>query len=240
MPGFNLREVNGIRDRLATLRELDPKLRTFGADRHRHQLAPPIDASRLAEIEAGFGAALPDGYRAFVSQLGDGGAGPYWGLHPLATGIERLFDMFDQDTLLAADFPFDEDVDFGALVGMPADWKEHIRRLKEEPAYGQAWDELKDRYHVPANYAGTLPICDFGCGESYFMVVRGAQAGWIWVNAIDNGSGLFSLRIDFLEFYSRWLDDSLARARAGDFRARSVGWSSLEYGDNPRYRRPSP
>jgi hypothetical protein len=83
--------IDGIRDRLAMVRELDPKLRIFGADRHRYQLAPPIDAARLAEVGARFGVALPDGYRAFVTELGDGGAGPYWGLHPLATGVEGLF-----------------------------------------------------------------------------------------------------------------------------------------------------
>jgi hypothetical protein len=130
--------------------------------------------------------------------------------------------MFDQDAVLAADFPFDDDVDFDMLVRRPAD--------------DVAWNELKDRFYVPANYAGTLPICDFGCGEYYFMVVRGAHPGQIWVNGVDSGTGLFSLRVNFLEFYARWLHDALARARAGDFAPRNAYCGSLEYGDNPRYR----
>jgi hypothetical protein len=214
-------DIARIRAGLATLRELDPDLRRFGAKSHRYQLAAPLDDDDLTEVERRYGARLPDGCRAFVTELGDGGAGPYWGLHSVAAGVGRLFDMFEDEPVLDADFPFDEDVDFARLVQPPKD--------------DAAWDALQDRYFVPATYAGTLPISDFGCGESYLLVVRGARAGEVWVDGLSNGSGFFSLRVGFLDFYTRWLDDAIASARAGDFGARNRRWASLEYGDNPLF-----
>ncbi|HEY3807451.1 MAG TPA: SMI1/KNR4 family protein [Kofleriaceae bacterium] len=67
------------RERLATLREAiaaaakaDPALRRFGASRHRYVLEPPITDEAVLAV-------LPDDLRAFASELGGGGAGPYYG-----------------------------------------------------------------------------------------------------------------------------------------------------------------
>jgi hypothetical protein len=68
-----------IRDRIQLLAAIDPEVQIFGANRHRHTLAPPIDDDGIAALEAQFGA-LPDEYRAFLRTIAAGGAGPYYGL----------------------------------------------------------------------------------------------------------------------------------------------------------------
>lgn len=72
-----------IRLALAELAAADPRHKRFGAAAHRYRLRPPLSEARLAELEAGAGVHLPADYRDFLLELGDGGAGPYFGLAPL-------------------------------------------------------------------------------------------------------------------------------------------------------------
>lgn len=72
-----------VGEAVASLGRKDPGLRRFGAAAHRYQLAPPLAAERLAQLERAANVRLPDDYRDFVLTLGDGGAGPYYGLWPL-------------------------------------------------------------------------------------------------------------------------------------------------------------
>jgi hypothetical protein len=77
-------------DFTATLVELidalaksDPRCARFGAATHRWQRRPALAEARVAELERAAGVRLPDDYRAYVTTVGDGGAGPYHGVLPL-------------------------------------------------------------------------------------------------------------------------------------------------------------
>ena len=61
----------------------------FGVDAHKLLLNPPLTPAQLKQIETQHGLYLPDDYRAFLLHLGDGGAGPYYGITPLAQAIEN-------------------------------------------------------------------------------------------------------------------------------------------------------
>lgn len=71
-------------EKLGTLRGLDRGCTVFGASMHRYELRPPVTEKRLASIERKLGVTLPPGLRAFYLTLGDGGAGPDYGLMPAA------------------------------------------------------------------------------------------------------------------------------------------------------------
>jgi hypothetical protein len=75
--------VATMRDAVAALAAADPSLRRFGAARHRYELAPPLAAATLAEVERRLGAELPDDVRDFAADFAGGGAGPYYGLVPI-------------------------------------------------------------------------------------------------------------------------------------------------------------
>jgi hypothetical protein len=66
-----------VREALARLAASDRPLRRFGARAHRYELAPP------AELDAR-DVPLPDDMRAFVADIGSGGAGPAYGWIPIA------------------------------------------------------------------------------------------------------------------------------------------------------------
>lgn len=72
-----------LREAIAEQAAADPRHKRFGAAAHRYQLRAPIAEARLVEIEAAAGVQLPPDYRDFLLELGDGGAGPYYGLCPL-------------------------------------------------------------------------------------------------------------------------------------------------------------
>lgn len=70
--------------KLETLRALDRGCTTFGATTHRYVLRPRLATHALAAIEAELGVQLPPGLRTFYLTVGDGGAGPDYGLFAAA------------------------------------------------------------------------------------------------------------------------------------------------------------
>jgi hypothetical protein len=67
-------------ERLAVLRALDRQCVAFGAAAHRYQFAGALGEGAIAAVEARLGRAFPPQLRAFYREVGNGGAGPDYGL----------------------------------------------------------------------------------------------------------------------------------------------------------------
>ncbi|MEU7001453.1 SMI1/KNR4 family protein [Nonomuraea sp. NPDC046570] len=76
-------DLDVIRRGIDALREYDTDFGLFGAREHRYRFMPPLDEAALEAIEARIGVRLPADYRTFLTRLGNGGAGPYYGVHGL-------------------------------------------------------------------------------------------------------------------------------------------------------------
>lgn len=72
-----------LRKQLKRAKEADRGLSRFGADRHKYQLKPPVSEKDVVAFEARFHILLPEGYRDFLLWMGNGGAGPFYGLYRL-------------------------------------------------------------------------------------------------------------------------------------------------------------
>lgn len=70
-------------DRVTELARLDRDLAVFGASGHRYQLAAPLPDDQLQHIQHRYGFTVPDDYCAFITSIGNGGAGPGYRLWPL-------------------------------------------------------------------------------------------------------------------------------------------------------------
>lgn len=88
-----------LRVRLAELCAADPERKVFGAASHRYQLRPPLDEPAIAAFEARHDIELPADYRTFVREVGDGGAGPDYGVYGL---------YFAEYSVLRDPFPYVE------------------------------------------------------------------------------------------------------------------------------------
>ena len=68
---------------LEKARTADADLKQFGAKNHKYQWNPPAVLADVEAFEREIGVTLPEGYRDFLLQVGDGGAGPFYGLFSL-------------------------------------------------------------------------------------------------------------------------------------------------------------
>jgi hypothetical protein len=75
--------IHSIKERLLELKRLDPEFKLFGSRGHEYDVYPTLAAEQVDQFERHYRCQLPVEYRAFILSVGDGGAGPHYGLFPL-------------------------------------------------------------------------------------------------------------------------------------------------------------
>ncbi len=68
---------------VARAKELDTELRQYGASNHRYEFAPVAALSQVRSFEQRHNIKLPQAYVEYLTQAGNGGAGPELGLYSL-------------------------------------------------------------------------------------------------------------------------------------------------------------
>ncbi len=77
----------GTRARLLWKDVSDPLRWRFGARAHRYRLHRPLAVATLEAFERERRVSLPADYKSFLSSVGNGGAGPYYGLLPFEQAL---------------------------------------------------------------------------------------------------------------------------------------------------------
>lgn len=72
--------IEELRKGLAAAQTADAGWKVFGAERHQYRWNPPALLSEVEALEKTLGVTLPEEYRNFLLQAGNGGAGPAYGL----------------------------------------------------------------------------------------------------------------------------------------------------------------
>src|SRR4051794_25756013 len=72
-----------IRDALGSLRASPRPLHVFGIEVHRFRTHPPLSEVAVRNFKQVHRITLPAEYRGFLIHIGNGGAGPYYGLFKL-------------------------------------------------------------------------------------------------------------------------------------------------------------
>ena len=181
-----------LHDRLARIRK---KLRRgrwrgltcFGSEKHKFRLARPATIDAVEAFERDHGAKLPEDYRAFLTELGAHGAGPYYGILPL--------EQWDTAYL------------YGAASGALS---RPFRLRADEPRPQGEWAWAKALgLEVESAFEGIVTIVDQGCGHYGVLVVTGPERGRIAYVDSDGNPPYFVEHPDFLSWYERWLDELL-------------------------------
>ncbi len=199
-------------DRVAELALLDPDLTVFGASGHHYQLAAPLPDDQLQIIEHRYGFTVPDDYRTFITTIGNGGAGPGYGLWPLGywspTG-QHLETWEDRGWTDLPSHPFQH----------TTPWNLADELLASAPAAGAAWEAL-DAYAEKIDAAnwqpgltnGAIPIADLGCAICVLLIVTGTEHGHIWIDDRANDGGIYPAatedhqnRMTFTDLYEDWI-----------------------------------
>jgi hypothetical protein len=182
-----------IAGKLAAARAMPVPPQAFGVEAHGYKLGAPLPEAVVAEFEERHEVALPPAYRLFVTELGDGGAGPGYSL----TRLSASCDTRCQPGHLLRPSPY--------LPGPRyfGDWEE---RHEEPPG--------PDGMYLP----GTLEVAGHGCSLYTRLVVTGPARGRLF--NLDCGGSLGPYVVedaDFLAWYERWLDEAVAGYDVGWF-----------------------
>jgi hypothetical protein len=213
-------DPGSIRRSLALLRTRDPESSLFGAMAHQYQLNAPLVESDVQAFERRHGTRLPDDYRRFIATVGNGGAGPYYG----------VFRIGEHDHLRALCT-----WEAGGMVGTLSEPFPHMNAWnlpqsfwaerpdpppgtpdEEEDAQNEAWDtRLEPLYWNPSVMNGAIPISNMGCALRCWLIVNGACRGQVWADYRADYRGLEPLmdatgaRHTFETWYVSWLEAAL-------------------------------
>src|SRR5438309_1041073 len=167
---------------LGELDRRDPRRKVFGSGGHDYKLNPPLPVAVIEAFEGRHGVSLPEDYRLFITEIGNGGAGPYYGVLPFGK---------DDD---------DRDWEGGGLIGDPGkpfphstawnlpdsfwegepDWPPDTP-VEEQDRLMEAWYRVEEaHYWDPALMDGAIPVCHLGCALRQWLVVNGPQRGYLW------------------------------------------------------------
>ncbi|HVH99421.1 MAG TPA: SMI1/KNR4 family protein, partial [Enhygromyxa sp.] len=197
--------VEQARAGLAELARRDRKYEVFGAGSHRYQLERPVRKDRLRRFEARWGFECPADYRAFLLELGDGGAGPGYGVFPLGkidgSGTELVaWRKWKLDP--SAAFPHQRKWNDESLLerGAPDpddfDQPEEYEQALEDWYDSDAAEEAQRAYERGLGlHLGALPICHHGCALRDWLIVSGPEAGHVWHDASADQLGVMPIRI---------------------------------------------
>jgi SMI1 / KNR4 family (SUKH-1) len=173
----------------------------FGAQGHDFRLAPPLTESQLTAFERRHAVELPSEYREFVIEVGDGGAGPAYGMYSLEESLSKELRRSAPPDYLRTPFPHVNAYNPYKDLEVNAFWQ-----AVESGEISEAEGERRSIYQT----AGTLALCHEGCGYLHFLVVTGPARGQMWLDGRGSDQGFFPLGVSFLDWYERWLDSTLA------------------------------
>jgi hypothetical protein len=193
-----------ISRKLIQAKATDIELQVFGAASHRYQTGQPGSPAQVNNLEERLGITLPNAYRTFVSEFGNGGdkdktsaAGPFYGIYPLGCRIDELAGQAGSalvnPCIMSPDMAEQEWLTLVDELGLNGD-------LPDED-YETATCRL---------FGGLLPIGTQGCSYVHCLVLNGPHAGRVVNVDSDYSYPQFTHEPDFLGWYERWLDEVIS------------------------------
>ena len=187
--------INEIKQKINILKEMDKEFEIFGSSNHKYKLHSCKTEKEIQSFEKKHGISLPADYRNFLLYIGNGGAGPSYGMLKLEDYFDNSYTETNytvHDNFLSDNFKF----------SINAPYTESQDENEGNPDYDSV-----DYYN---DTAGAMVICHHGCGILNILIVSGEEKGKIWLDDRCNDNGLNRVSGSFYEWYSKWLDYSIA------------------------------
>lgn len=203
-----------IKSSLSRLRESGASV--FGSETHGFHLNAPLKESAVLAFEQTHRIHLPVDYRTFITRIGNGGAGPFYGVFPLGKRDSSfgsdLEEWHENDGFMGIlSKPFPHEKDWNDLNRMP----QHELAESAPEAYEKQQDDFDNQYWSSALVNGAIPICHEGCAIRIWLVVTGPQTGYLWRDTRSEFTGIRPLKLQngnpatFTTWYEEWLQTAL-------------------------------
>ncbi|WP_176891924.1 SMI1/KNR4 family protein [Fusobacterium varium] len=195
-------ECKSIEEKLKKLIELDKDFSIFGSESHEYIINSKLTEEEIQNFEAKNQLTLPSEYREYLKNIGNGGAGPFYGLLELEDNDNNLTD-------LSMEFPYTYDKPL-KLVEVYEAMDEMDDENEEEQE--QFLNEIYEK-----SVRGIIFLAHEGCGMYSVLVVKGEEYGNVWYFDFANDAGTYPLTSEktgksmkFFEWMELWIDKSLA------------------------------
>lgn len=197
----NAQRLESLRNKLALLKARDPQLTIWGSaddlffnyPGHHHDFLPVATEAEVSEAELLLGITFPEQYRAFITTVGNGGAGAAWGLYPLVTTFPSDEFLAEYPDFCSSEFPFNSE-------NVPI----ILDRIKANPDFKVSLDA--------GGFGGYIKLNTYGHDMSAILVVSGEQYGKVWIMEDEisivpllkpvNGEPVIG---DFFDWYDEWI-----------------------------------
>ncbi len=204
---------SGVRERVAALRAHPGSGEIFGAKGHGFVLESRLTTADLRDLEAWLAITLPDDYRSFLTDVGAGGAGPFYGLFP----VRRRGDggwFWDGDggelpdfARIGEAFPTARvpEAALDALEAQKPD-EDAFDDVEDFDAAYDVWDvRLEALLYQPSMTVGAICIAHEGCAYRDWLAVSGSARGTMWEDPRCIDMDLRPINLTFGDWYFQWL-----------------------------------
>lgn len=178
------------------------KYTLFGAEKHKYALNPPVDRSLVERAEERYGFSFPRDYFEFITEVGDGGAGPDYGIDPFAEFISESNDMNG----CAEAYRKSLAVPFSPRKMLPDEVEEYAittrKDYEKEPERFFVYEKENDDYEWYTD--GFYVLGTHGCQWDFALVTAGERHGQVFDT--DNEGACAFVAGSFEEFYGQWLE----------------------------------
>ena len=201
---FRREEVERI---LEQARRMDPQLEMFGVSEHQYKLGSPVDLTFVRSIEEKYHFRFPEDYVQFITEVGDGGAGPGYGLYPFSYYCTEAESAKEANARKKYLHRLGREL---RLLPIEPEWLDDFcisqEDYKKNPEKYFRGSSESFNWHNGVLYGpyGFFHLGTHGCWRDFGLVTAGERYGQVFIYDTE---GAFELAASsFQAFYQDWLD----------------------------------
>ena len=187
-------QLDRIKNKLEKAMRKDTAFSVFGASSHKYRIYEKLTAKELADWQAKNQVTLPEPYTQFLTRVGNGGAGPYYGIYSIEKAASYTGSALTTKCVLHP--------------GMTKEEWNHLTDplINDEDISDLEYDAVRDRV-----LGGMLCIGTQGCEYDMYLVLEGDFKGKIVYTSdfYQDHPFFFVYEDTFLDWYERWLDEMI-------------------------------
>nr|WP_145405127.1 SMI1/KNR4 family protein [Paenibacillus xylanexedens] len=186
-------QLDRIKYKLEQAKQKDAAFLVFGSSSHQYKVDKKLSTKELAQWQANNQVTLPEPYALFLTEVGNGGAGPYYGIY----SIEKATSYTDSHALTTK------------CVLHPKMTKEEWNHLIEPLISDEDISDLEYEAARDQVLGGMLCIGTQGCEYDMYLILEGTNRGKVVYTSDFHPDHPFFFVYEehFLDWYERWLDE---------------------------------